>query len=221
MLIQVSNLRHRYPAPGGDQRPVLDLPEWTLAERQQIALTGDSGTGKTTLLYILAGLLPPSAGEILFQGKPLYQLSEARRDRWRAKNVGFIFQDFHLLERYTVTENIALGQLFGGRRNEKDIDGLLERLGLSTHRHSFPRHLSAGQKQRVAIARALINRPQMVLADEPTGNLDPRRARDTTELLLEQAEKQGCAVLMASHDPGLCELFPDHFHLSPNPATKP
>ncbi|MCH8475186.1 MAG: ABC transporter ATP-binding protein [Opitutales bacterium] len=214
MLLRVTNLKHHYPVPRGKPHTILDLPEWSLEEKQQIALTGASGTGKTTLLYILAGLLPPSEGEVFFAGQPLYQLSEARRDRWRAREVGFIFQDFHLLERYTVEENITLAQLFGKADRTIPLDNLLERLDLVSQRKYFPRHLSAGQKQRVAIARALINQPRLILADEPTGNLDPERARSTTELLLQQAEDQDCAVIMASHDPGLCQLFPENFHLS-------
>ncbi|MCC5790045.1 MAG: ABC transporter ATP-binding protein [Opitutales bacterium] len=220
MLLQVTNLQHLYPVPRGRPQTVLDLPDWSLDEGQQIALTGASGSGKTTLLYILGGLLPPTQGDVHFSGKPLYQLSEARRDRWRARTVGFIFQDFHLLERYTVRENILLGQLFGGSAKRSRIDELLERLDLGEQQDYFPRHLSAGQKQRVAIARALVNQPSLILADEPTGNLDPERARSTTELLLQQAERQGCAVIMASHDPGLCRLFPDNFHLSPTPPKQ-
>lgn len=164
------------------------------------ALQGPSGCGKTTLLLAAGGLLAPEAGQVLLSGENLYGLSSEDRARRRALKIGFVFQQFHLIPYLTVLENVRAPLLAGGgAAEESHADELLERFGLAGRRNHLPGELSTGEKQRTALARAMMNRPGLVLADEPTGNLDAKNAGIVMEALSQFADGGG-AVLMASHD---------------------
>ncbi len=163
-------------------------------------LAGESGSGKTTFLNLIAGILRPDAGVIQIDGAAVSSLSEAQRDRFRARTIGYIFQTFNLLQGYTCLDNVLLGMSFGAGVNRAFAEELLKRVGLGERLHHRPRQLSSGQQQRVAVARALANRPKLVLADEPTGNLDHKNAREALALIRQACRENGAALLLVSHD---------------------
>ncbi len=199
-LLEVRNLRKTYPTPEGSIHVVVDIPAFDLEPRQQVALSGDSGSGKTTFLNLIAGILTPDSGSIRLAGVELSSLKEAARDRLRATRIGYIFQTFNLLQGYTCLENVLLGMSFGPGPDRAHAEGLLRRVGLGDRLRHYPRQLSTGQQQRVAVARALANRPVLVLADEPTGNLDHRSAGEALRLVREACLESGAALLLVSHD---------------------
>ena len=179
---------------------MLDVAEFTLAAAEQRALRGESGSGKTTFLHLIAGILAPDRGVIGLDGRDMAALGEAARDRVRARTIGYIFQTFNLLQGHTVLENVELGMAFGKGVDRAYAESLLRRVGLGDKLGHFPRQLSTGQQQRVAVARALANHPGHVLADEPTGNLDRRNAREALALIREVCRECGAALLLVSHD---------------------
>lgn len=209
-MLTITDLRKSFPSPeaGGQPVEIVRVARFELAAGQQLALRGESGSGKTTFLHLIAGLLAADAGRIDLDGVNVATLSEAARDRLRAERIGYIFQTFNLLQGYTVLENVLLGMSFGGGRMDRGrAAALLERVGLGARRHHFPRQLSTGQQQRVAVARALANRPRLVLADEPTGNLDRRRGQEALALIREACAEAGAALLLVSHDPDVLGQF--------------
>jgi putative ABC transport system ATP-binding protein len=199
-LLELRGLVKGFTAPDGTATRVLDVPAFAVGPGEEVALAGTSGTGKTTLLHVIAGILRPDAGEILWDGADVARLAEPDRDLWRARNLGYVFQTFHLLQGYTALENVLLGMAFGSRPDRAFARSLLGELGLADRMDHRPRQLSVGQQQRVALARALANRPRLVLADEPTGNLDVHHARDALELLRRLCAEHGAALLLVSHD---------------------
>lgn len=209
MLI-VRDLLKTYPSPeaGGAAVEIVRVPAFALAAAQQIALRGESGSGKTTFLNLIAGILAADDGRVEIDGIDLAALSESRRDRVRADKLGYIFQTFNLLQGYTVLENVVLGMSFGPRGADRaHARALLDRVGLSHRLDHFPRQLSTGQQQRVAVARALANRPKLVLADEPTGNLDGRHGQEALRLIRETCRQEGAALLLVSHDEAVLAQF--------------
>jgi putative ABC transport system ATP-binding protein len=209
-VLTITDLRKSFPSPeaGGQPVEIVRVARFELAAGQQLALRGESGSGKTTFLHLIAGLLAADAGRIDLDGVNVAALGEAARDRLRAERIGYIFQTFNLLQGYTVLENVLLGMSFGGGRMDRGrAAALLERVGLGARRHHFPRQLSTGQQQRVAVARALANRPRLVLADEPTGNLDRRRGQEALALIREACAEAGAALLLVSHDPDVLGQF--------------
>jgi putative ABC transport system ATP-binding protein len=190
-------------------KQVIDIPQFHLGERAELALRGESGTGKTTFLHLLAGIIRPDAGSILLGGAELTKLAESQRDRLRATTVGCVYQTFNLLQGYTCLENVLLAMTFGRGRDRRFAQSLLARVGLSHRLTYYPRQLSVGQQQRVAVARALANHPKLVLADEPTGNLDAAMASETLALLREACAEQEAALLLVSHDRDILARF-DH-----------
>jgi ABC-type lipoprotein export system ATPase subunit len=206
-LLEIVDLKKSYRAPDGQLQPVLDVPSLTVEAGEQVALAGRSGSGKTTLLNAIAGILTPDSGSILLDGTDLTRLSEAQRDTLRAQTLGYVFQTFNLLQGYTALENVLLGMAFGPGPDRGFARELLERLGLADRMHHRPRQLSVGQQQRVALARALANRPRLVLADEPTGNLDPTRAQGALELMRTLCREVGAALLLVSHDEAVLGAF--------------
>jgi lipoprotein-releasing system ATP-binding protein len=190
----------------------LTLPSGTIA-----ALVGPSGTGKSTLLHIAGLLERPSAGEVVIEGRTCNGLGDAERTRLRRERIGFVYQFHHLLPDFTALENVAMPQLIAGR-TKRDADtaarALLGRLGLSARLDHRPARLSGGEQQRVAIARALVNRPGLILADEPTGNLDPHAAEEVFAILLEVVRDTGTAALIATHNPELAARMDATFRLT-------
>ena len=199
-LLQISQLTKSFLAPDGTRQMVVDVPSLDLEAKAQAALSGDSGSGKTTLLHLIAGILKPDTGSITLDGTDLARLGEAERDRCRAWKIGYIFQTFNLLPAFTCLENVLLGMSFGPGADRGFAEILLLRVGLAERFHHYPRQLSTGQQQRVAVARALANRPKLVLADEPTGNLDHANAREALKLIREACRENEAALLLVSHD---------------------
>jgi putative ABC transport system ATP-binding protein len=189
-----------YETRAGEVR-ALDGISLEIAEGEFVAVRGPSGSGKTTLLMAVAGMLRPSAGTVRVSEQDVYQLSQRERARFRAKNIGFVFQMFHLVPYLSVLENVLLAAPVGDRASRStDAVELLDQLGLSGRATHRPSELSAGEKQRTAIARALLNRPKIILADEPTGNLDPGNA-ETVIRHLSDFQRGGGTVVVATHGP--------------------
>ena len=206
-LLEITDLARSFAAPDGERSLIVDIPAFTLAAGEQVAVRGASGSGKTTLLNLIAGILQADRGRILLAGHDLSALSESRRDRLRATTIGYVFQNFNLLQGYSALENVMLGMLFGPGIDRERARALLERVGLGHRLHYRPAQLSIGQQQRVAVARALANHPKLVLADEPTGNLDQRHAGEALTLIREVCREQNAALLLVSHDPAILSAF--------------
>jgi putative ABC transport system ATP-binding protein len=206
-VLHVENLKKSYRSPEGDRTMVVDIDHFVVEEGQQLALQGSSGCGKTTFLNLIAGILKPDSGEILLDGHNMTKLSESGRDKVRARSLGYVFQTFNLLQGYTALENVVLGMMFGKGADRAYATQLLERVGLGDRMHYRPKQLSVGQQQRVAVARALANHPRIVLADEPTGNLDFNHAQDAMTLIREICRENNTALLLVSHDKGMLEQF--------------
>lgn len=213
-LLEISQLKKSFAAPGGSMHTVIDVAEFSLADKAQVALSGESGLGKTTLLHLIAGILKPDAGTIKLAGREVSALSEPQRDRLRATTLGYIFQTFNLLPAFTCLENVLLGMSFGPGVDHSFAEALLRRVGLGDRLKHYPRQLSTGQQQRVAVARALANRPKLVLADEPTGNLDHANAREALKLIRETCAENGAALLLVTHDREVLAQFDTVFELS-------
>jgi putative ABC transport system ATP-binding protein len=194
--------------------PVLSIDRLEIPKGAQWIITGASGSGKTTFLNLVSGILTPDAGTITVAGTEITRLSEASRDRFRAEKIGVVFQTFNLLQGFSARENVLLGMLFAGRVDAARADALLERVGLKDKRDQNPDALSVGQQQRVAIARALANRPEILLADEPTGNLDPKTGESIIGLLKEVCGENGTTLLCVTHQPQVMQSFRDVTDLS-------
>jgi putative ABC transport system ATP-binding protein len=196
-LVQVEGLRKEF----GNVR-ALDGVSFNVEEGEWIAIMGPSGSGKTTLINILGGLDTPTGGQAMVDGTDVARLNEAGLTRYRAEKIGFIFQQFHLVPYLTALENVMLAQYFHSTTDEKEALQALARVGLADRVTHLPAQLSGGEQQRVAVARALINHPKLVLADEPTGNLDEAN-QETVINLLRELHKEGHTILMVTHDPAL------------------
>jgi len=199
-MLAVAELTKSFLSPEGGRATVVAVKQFALAAGEQRALRGESGSGKTTFLNLIAGILAADSGRVEIDGADMAAASEPRRDRLRAEKLGYIFQTFNLLQGYTVLENVLLGMSFGRGADRAHARELLRRVGLGHRLDHFPRQLSTGQQQRVAVARALANRPKLVLADEPTGNLDRRHAGESLALIREVCRENGAALLLVSHD---------------------
>jgi putative ABC transport system ATP-binding protein len=207
MLISVHDLRVTYRT-GAGLLTVLDIPCWEVKEREQVAISGPSGSGKSTLLHVLAGLLRPMHGFASVCGSELTRLTEVQRDRFRANHIGYVYQNFNLLQGYTATENVMMGMTFSRRKpDRRRAVSLLEEMGLFHRKNHYPAQLSIGEQQRVAIARALIKEPDLILADEPTGSLDPAHTAEVLSLLHGACEERGCSLILVSHDREVVSFF--------------
>ncbi len=206
-LLAVSALQKSFRTPEGERKLIVDVPQFTLAAGQQLALRGESGSGKTTFLHLIAGILAPDSGSILLGERDMAALGESARDRLRAESIGYIFQTFNLLQGYSCLENVMLGMAFGVGADRERATAMLTRVGLGHRLGHYPRQLSTGQQQRVAVARALANHPKLVLADEPTGNLDHKNAGESLALIRETCRENGATLLLVSHDAGVLATF--------------
>jgi putative ABC transport system ATP-binding protein len=199
-LVHIDALSKHY----GNVR-ALDGVSFDVQQGEWIAIMGPSGSGKTTLINILGGLDTPTAGQAIVDGTDVAQLDEAGLTRFRAEKIGFVFQQFHLVPYLTAIENVMLAQYFHSTTDENEARLALERVGLGDRLNHLPSRLSGGEQQRVAVARALINHPKLVLADEPTGNLDEANA-ETVIRLLRELHTEGHTILMVTHDPEIGRL---------------
>jgi putative ABC transport system ATP-binding protein len=202
-VLALRGLTKHYPAGAGEPARAVDGLSLHVHRGEMVALYGPSGSGKTTLLRLISGLLVPDSGSIVVDGREISRLSGAARARYRLHELGYVEQSFDLLDGASAAQNAALKLWLtkDARRAERIVEPLLVRLGLGERVHSRPGELSMGERQRIMIARALSTQPKLVLADEPTGNLDTGRSREVLELLAETARERGAAVLLVTHDP--------------------
>ena len=213
--LAVRSLRKEYPHPSGSL-VVLDGLSLSMSRGEALAVMGPSGSGKSTLLYILGSLEVPTSGAVEICGQDPFALDAASLAGFRNRSVGFVFQDHHLLPQCTSLENVLVPTLPGGGSSQGDVERakeLLERVGLADRMDRLPSELSGGERQRVAIARALINRPPVVLADEPTGNLDRHSAGKVGDLLLELQRERDILLVAVTHSAGLAARFPGRSEL--------
>ena len=208
-MIAVRGLAQRYGAV-----EALRLPEWKVAQGERWLVLGRSGSGKTTLLHVLAGLVHPTEGEVEVSGEDLRRLRGARLDRWRATTVGIVLQALHLVKHLTVRDNLRLAQYLAHLpQDDARIADTLGALGMGGKAARRPSELSQGEQQRVAIARAVLNRPKLLLADEPTANLDDQAAVKVVDLLAEQAARHGATLVVATHDARVKGKFRERLEL--------
>ncbi|WP_299573301.1 lipoprotein-releasing ABC transporter ATP-binding protein LolD [uncultured Shewanella sp.] len=202
VILQVSNVSKQFH-DGENTTKVLTNVDLNVFKGEQLAIVGSSGSGKSTLLHIMGTLDIPTSGEVLLDGENLYQLNASRQAEIRNQDLGFIYQFHHLLPEFSALENVAMPAFIQGRDKKqtlKEATELLERVGLGHRLQHIPAQLSGGERQRVAIARALINKPKLVLADEPTGNLDASSGDSVYLLIRELAQQLGTAFVVVTHD---------------------
>ena len=212
MLLRVTDLVKTYPGPDGPL-PILNGVSMEMDAGATLALTGESGSGKSTLLHLVGGLDQPDTGSVKIDGTDIGALDDAGRAAVRRDKVGVIFQQFNLIPSLTVASNIAFQARLGGREDKAWIKDLAMRMGLGTQMAKYPEQLSGGQQQRVAIARTLAARPALILADEPTGNLDETTADAVLDLMLALAAETQAALLMVTHSERLAARMGRRLHL--------
>ena len=212
-ILTAENITKSYPLSSGTY-PVLKGVSLSLEKGLSYSLIGRSGSGKSTLLHILSGLDTPDSGAIFLNGQNIGDYSDEKKAVFRRRHMGFIFQQFNLLDEYDIKTNICLPLLLDGIRPDSCfLQELTDTLGLTDVLHRFPKELSGGEQQRVAIARSLIAKPQIIFADEPTGNLDEQTSKETTELLFLCMRKFGQTLFLATHDLNLARKTDHIFHL--------
>ena len=211
--LQIKQLTQRLPS-GDRQLAILDHIDLDIAAGEMVAILGPSGSGKSTLLALMAGLDRPTSGEILLDGAPVHAMSEDELALLRRSKVGFVFQSFQLLAHQTARENVLLPlELAGHRDAEGRADELLRAVGLEDRGHHYPAQLSGGEQQRVALARAYANRPPLLLADEPTGNLDSKTGHKILQLLDDMRRQDGTTLVLVTHDVQVAALADRAIHL--------
>jgi ABC-type lipoprotein export system ATPase subunit len=209
-MIRIEDLRFRYDSA----QEVLRLDRFELEPQTNALVVGPSGCGKTTLLHLIAGLLVPAEGKVVVDEQDLTALSAKARDRFRGRHIGIVLQQFHLLPTLTALQNLLVAQRIAGLPVDRAAaHTMLDALGVDERWHAYPHQLSVGQQQRVAIARALVNRPRLLLADEPTSSLDDESCGLVSDLLLEATRRQGAALLIATHDTRLKSRIPRQLEL--------
>jgi putative ABC transport system ATP-binding protein len=208
-MFAIENLKHAY-----DGTEVLHIPEWRAEQGAQWLVLGPSGSGKTTLLHVLAGILRPTTGSVSVAGQDLGALKPADLDLFRGRHVGIVLQRLHLVSSLTVMENLLLAQYLAGvPQNDAHVREVLANVDVDGKAQAYPHELSFGQAQRVAVARAVVNRPQLLLADEPTSNLDDARCAQAYGLLESQARACGATLVIATHDQRIKARMPHHYEL--------
>src|SRR5438477_10433277 len=207
-MLQLRDVRKSYAEPDGGRLPILDIPRFEVNDGEQMVLVGKSGCGKTTLLHTIAGITRADAGQIKIDGIDIANLSEAGVDKVRAAKIGYVFQTFNLLPGFSAYENVLLGMTFArGRKDPARARQLLDRVGLSHRATHKPAALSVGEQQRVAVARALANRPSLLLADEPTANIDPRNQQKIIDLVRETCREEKVSLIIVPHSDEVAVQF--------------
>lgn len=207
-MLQLSKIKKTFIEPDGSELPILDIPRFEVNAGEQLVLVGRSGSGKTTLLHIIAGISRPTAGKVIIDGWDTTVFTEAECDRFRAERIGYVFQTFNLLQGFSALENVMLGMTFAGRRSDAArARQLLDRVGLSDRVTHKPAMMSVGEQQRVAVARALANRPKLILADEPTANIDTKHQQQVIDLLRETCREENVALILVTHTPDVAGQF--------------
>ena len=207
MILEIEHLKKSFPHPGGSS-PVQVLHDLNLEveNRDTLAIVGQSGSGKSTLLALMAGLDLPSSGFLKLQGKDLSKMSEETLTRYRARNIGIIFQQFHLMSHLNALENISLPlEMASDSKAAERARDALSQVGLEHRENHFPHQLSGGERQRVAIARSIVIRPALLLADEPTGNLDQATGEQVADLLFELVRQTGMTMVLVTHNDRLAK----------------
>jgi len=213
-LLHLTDVKKSFVEPGGKPLTILDIPQFTVEAGEQVVLVGRSGCGKTTLLHVVAGISRPDSGRVRIDGWDIALLTEAECDRFRAERIGYVFQTFNLLPAFSALENVLLGMTFGaGRPDTARARRLLHRVGLEHRMTHRPPMLSVGEQQRVAIARALIKEPRIILADEPTANIDAGNQQQVIDLLRETCREEHVALILVTHSSEVAEQFPRVDHL--------
>lgn len=212
MRLEVKDVKKRFP---GLEAPVLDGISLAVDAGETVALTGESGSGKSTLLHVIAGLEPSDSGTITIDGRTLSDMDDAGRAHLRRTDIGIVFQQFNLIPSLTAGKNLAFqAELAGKDASDRNIQSMAQSLGIADQLTKYPEELSGGQQQRVAIGRALMHGPKLVLADEPTGNLDEDTADAVFETLLRETAKTGAALLIVTHSAKLAQQTGRRLHLS-------
>lgn len=207
-MLLLQDVKKAFVDPGGKRLPILDIPRFAVDAGEQVVLRGRSGSGKTTLLHVIAGISRVDSGRVEIDKIDVTRLSEAGRDRFRADRIGYVFQTFNLLPAFSALENVLLGMSFsGGRVDRSRAEQLLEQVGLGHRLDHSPRKLSVGEQQRVAVARALANRPKLLLADEPTANVDPANQQHMIDLIRRQCSEEGIALILVTHETDVANQF--------------
>ena len=207
-MLKLTEIRKSFQQPDGTRVPILDIPQFEVAAGEQVVLIGPSGCGKTTLLHTIAGITKPDSGSVVIDGVELTKYSEAARDRIRADKIGYVFQTFNLLPGFSAFENVMLGMTFARqKKSPARAKQLLEKIGLGHRLGNKPHQLSVGEQQRVAIARALANRPKLLLADEPTANVDPGNQQHIVELIAAACRDENIALLLVTHSMEVANQF--------------
>ena len=215
-MFAIRELRHDY-----DGTTVLKVPDWQAEQGAQWLMLGPSGSGKTTLLHVLAGILRPTSGQVVVANQDLRGLSPAALDRFRGRHIGIVLQRLHLIDSLTVLDNLLLAQYMAGEpQDARRVREVLASLDLADKASARPHQLSYGQAQRVAVARAVVNKPRLLLADEPTSNLDDARCLQVLHLLQAQAQACGATLLIATHDQRIRSRVPNHYALDSAAATQ-
>lgn len=207
MSLILRNIRKSYREPAGGVLPVLNIDSFELKQGDQVALVGQSGGGKTTLLNVIAGITMPDSGEVIINDVDITKLIEPARDRFRAERIGIVFQTFHLLPAFTALENVLLGMSFSGKADRAFAIRLLEQVGLGKRLAHRPSQLSVGEQQRVSVARALANRPRLMLADEPTASVDVANQGKILQLLREACQEHQVSLLLVTHSVEVSSQF--------------
>jgi ABC-type lipoprotein export system ATPase subunit len=207
-MLTLTDVQKTFTEPDGTPLPVLNVPGFTLAAAEQAVLLGESGSGKTTLLHVIAGITRPDCGTVEVDGRDITQMPESVCDRYRAAKIGYVFQTFNLLPAFSALENVLLGMTFGqGGADPARARELLDRVGLSHRLSHKPPAMSVGEQQRVAVARALANRPKLLLADEPTANVDRNNQQQIIELIRAQCRAEDVALLIVTHATEVADQF--------------
>ena len=208
-MLHLKDIRKTFRQPDGSELPILDILEFRVAAGEQMVMIGRSGCGKTTLLHVIAGISRPDSGKVRIDDWDITLMPESECDRFRAERIGYVFQTFNLLAGFSALENVLLSMRFARGRPDRDrAKHLLDRVGLSHRMTHRPAQLSVGEQQRVAVARALANKPQLLLADEPTANVDAGHQQQVLDLIRETCREEDVALIIVTHANEVAEQFP-------------